>query len=182
MPRSREKPGLQPGASAGSIALVVDRVDWHARALMAAFAARGIRATPVTLPACGIETLSPSGLRLPGFVDRLPDAVLVRGMAGGSFEAVTLRLGILHALRERGVTIWNDARAIERCVDKSMTSFLLARAGIPTPATWVTESPETAHAIVARETKAGPLVLKPLFGSQGRGLRLITSPGGLPVP
>src|SRR5262249_50741891 len=95
---------------------------------------------------------------------------------------VTLRLGILHALRESGVTVWNDARAIERCVDKSMTSFLLARAGIPTPPTWVAESPEMARAIVARETKTGPLVLKPLFGSQGRGLRLIASSDELPAP
>ena len=58
---------------------------------------------------------------------------MVRSMSGGTFEAVTLRLGMLHALRELGVPVWNDARAIERCVDKSMTSFLLARAGIPTP-------------------------------------------------
>ena len=55
-------------------------------------------------------------------------------MSGGTFEAVTMRLGVLHALRELGVPVWNDARAIERCVDKSMTSFLLTRAGIPTPA------------------------------------------------
>ncbi len=30
--------------------------------------------------------------------------------------------------------VWNDARAIERCVDKSTTTFLLHKAGIPTPA------------------------------------------------
>jgi tetrahydromethanopterin:alpha-L-glutamate ligase len=103
-------------------------------------------------------------------------------MAGGSFEAVTLRLGILHALRETGVPVVNDARAIERCVDKSTTSFLLARAGIATPATWVVESPELAAAIVRREAAAGPLVLKPLFGSQGRGLRLINREQDLPDP
>ena len=55
---------------------------------------------------------------------------------GGSFEQVTLYLGVLHALRELGVTVWNDARAIERCVDKSTTTFFLQRAGIPTPWTW----------------------------------------------
>jgi tetrahydromethanopterin:alpha-L-glutamate ligase len=104
----------------------------------------------------------------------------VRTMSGGSFEAVTLRLGILHALRELGVTVWNDARTIERCVDKSMTSFLLARAGIPTPATWTIESYEQAYATAERETAEGPLVLKPLFGSQGRGLRLIHTPEDLP--
>src|SRR5215203_2315039 len=131
------------------IALITDAVDWHARALTRAFARLGARARAVALPACAIDTTSPLGLAIPGF-DRLPDAVLVRSLSGGSFEAVTLRLGILHALRERGVPVWNDARAIERCVDKSMTSFLLARAGIATPATWTTESREAALAIVRR--------------------------------
>jgi RimK family alpha-L-glutamate ligase len=101
-------------------------------------------------------------------------------MSGGTFEAVTLRLGVLHALSELGVTVWNDARAIERCVDKSMTSFLLSRAGIATPATWALESYEHARAIVEREAAEGPLVLKPLFGSQGRGLMLIREPQDLP--
>src|SRR5262245_13463914 len=164
------------------IALVVDRIDWHAREMTRAFAALGARAVPVKLPDCAIDTGSPSGLRIAGFGERLPDAVLVRSMAGGTFEAVTLRLGILHALRERGVTVWNDARAIERCVDKSMTSFLLAHAGIPTPPTWATESPDAARGIVRREIAHGPLVLKPLFGSQGRGLRLVRSEGDLPAP
>jgi RimK family alpha-L-glutamate ligase len=103
-------------------------------------------------------------------------------MSGGSFEAVTLRLGILHAARELGVMVWNDARAIERCVDKSMTSFLLARAGIATPPAWAVESREAAAAIVVREAVDRPLVLKPLFGSQGRGLRLIRTPNDLPEP
>jgi tetrahydromethanopterin:alpha-L-glutamate ligase len=106
----------------------------------------------------------------------------VRSMSGGSFEAVTLRLGILHAARDLGVMVWNDARAIERCVDKSMTSFLLARAGIATPPTWAVESRDAAVAILAREVAQGPLVLKPLFGSQGRGLRLIRMPEDLPEP
>src|SRR5262245_14617054 len=176
MPRSRS-----PASGDPAIALMVDRVDWHARELVKAFAASGARAIPVTLPSCAIATQSEYGVRLPGFPDRPPDAVLVRQIAGGTFEAVTLRLGILHALRELGVPVWNDARAIERCVDKSMTSFLLARAGVATPATWATGSPEAARAIVRREGGHG-LVLKPLFGSQGRGLRLIRSQADLPAP
>ena len=101
-------------------------------------------------------------------------------MAGGTFEAVTLRLGILHALQEIGVPVWNAARSIERCVDKSATSFLLTRAGLPTPMTWAMESREAAAEVVRRE--AGPFVLKPLFGSQGRGLRLIRGEWDLPDP
>src|SRR5262249_8199665 len=64
----------------------------------------------------------------------------------------------------------------------SMTSFLLARSGIATPDTWTVQSRQAAHAIVAREAVRGPLVLKPLFGSQGRGLRLIRTPDELPEP
>src|SRR5258708_1781075 len=63
-----------------------------------------------------------------------------------------------------------------------MTSFLLARAGLPAPPSWRGESPEAARAILRREGKHGPLVLKPLFGSQGRGLRLIHDASELPEP
>jgi|SRR5579884_295107 tetrahydromethanopterin:alpha-L-glutamate ligase len=164
------------------IGLVVDNMDWHARALSRALTALGATSTPIRLTACGVATSNPTGLVIDGFGAGLPDAILVRSMSGGSFEAVTLRLGILHAARDLGVMVCNDARAIERCVDKSMTSFLLARAGVATPPAWAVESREAAIAIVAREAADGPLVLKPLFGSQGRGLRLIRTPEDVPEP
>jgi RimK family alpha-L-glutamate ligase len=163
------------------VGLVIDSIDWHARQLIAALSSRGVETVPVQLSSCGMATTSASGLHIDGFGKILPDAVVVRTMSGGTFEAVTLRLGVLHALRELGVTVWNDARAIERCVDKSMTSFLLVRAGIPTPSTWAMESYEQAYAIVERETAQGPMVLKPLFGSQGRGLKLVHKPEDLPI-
>jgi tetrahydromethanopterin:alpha-L-glutamate ligase len=164
------------------IGLVIDSVDWHARQFIAALSSCGVEIVPVQLPSCGIATSSPTGLTIDGFGHALPDAVVVRTMSGGTFESVTLRLGVLHALRELGVMVWNDARTIERCVDKSMTSFLLSRAGVPTPATWATESYEQACTIAERETgRGGALVLKPLFGSQGRGLKLIQRPEDLPA-
>jgi len=163
------------------IAIFVDRPDWHARRLETAFAARGWTAAFISLRDCGFRIGEASGLALPGFAEALPDAAFVRCIPGGSFEQVTLRLGVLHALREAGVPVCNDARAIERCVDKSMTSFMLQRAGLPTPETWVCETPAEAAEIVAREARAdSPLVLKPLFGSQGRGLKLIGDPADLP--
>ena len=146
----------------------------------AAFTAAGARVERIDLADCGFDTCSPSGLSLPVLGSRLPDAVHVRTLSAGSFEAITKRLGILHALTKLGVVVWNDARAIERCVDKSMTSFLLARAGVPTPPTWTMESLGAARALVEREAPSGPLVLKPLFGAQGKGLRLIRRPEDLP--
>jgi tetrahydromethanopterin:alpha-L-glutamate ligase len=181
MPRSPERFGIDDQAPRPTVGLVVDHMDWHARQVVAALASRGFIAAPIHLDRCGFATPSTSGLRIDGFGERLPDAVIVRSMSGGTFEAVTLRLGILHALREYGVLVWNDARAIERCVDKSMTSFLLARAGIATPPTWTVESYDQARAIVQQQTKDAALVLKPLFGSQGRGLRLIRKADDLPL-
>ena len=115
-------------------------------------------------------------LHIPGF--QLPElrGAFVRGVPGGSLEQVILRLNILHALSALGVPVFNDGRAIERTVDKSMTSFLLKTHGLPTMDTWVTESAEEAAAI-ARECIAdyGSVVVKPLFGSQGNGVLRIRS-------
>ncbi|MEM5382869.1 RimK family alpha-L-glutamate ligase [Paraburkholderia phymatum] len=155
------------------VAIMTDETGWHTGRLKKAFRARGVEARCVDLATCRIDTTwSPYGLAIPGFARELPDAVFVRGIAGGTFEQVTLRLGILHALRECGIPVYNDARAIERSVDKSMTSFLLHRAGVPTPAAWATESAAFAQRVLMRETAARhQVVLKPLFGSQGKGLR-----------
>jgi tetrahydromethanopterin:alpha-L-glutamate ligase len=165
-----------------TILVVSDQRDWHARQMESAFAAAGGQVERIDLADCGFDTCSPSGLSLPILGSRLPDAVHVRTLSAGSFEAITKRLGVLPALTKLGVLVWNDARAIERCVDKSMTSFLLARAGVPTPPTWTTESLQSARELVKLETSRGPLVLKPLFGAQGKGLRLIRRPDDLLAP
>ena len=151
--------------------------DWHARALRAALERNDAQVTEMRLEACAFDSTAACGLRF-GRLPGLPDGVLVRTVAAGSFEAVTRRLGILHALKALNVPVWNEARAVERCVDKAMTTFLLARAGLPVPASWAVEGIEAAREIVASE--AGPLVLKPLFGSQGRGLVLVRAPDDLP--
>ena len=166
------------------IAIMTDETGWHTRQLQAALRARGAVGRCLDLADCRIDTAHAwHGLVLPGYGSDLPDAVLVRGFAGGTFEQVTKRLGVLHALREFGVPVYNDARAIERSVDKSMTSLLLHAAGVPTPATWAMESAEDAQRLVMRESAAGRgLVLKPLFGSQGKGLLRVGFVEGEHVP
>jgi RimK family alpha-L-glutamate ligase len=166
------------------VAIMTDAVGWHTRALQRALRERGAEGRCVDLAQCRIDTQHAwHGLVLPGFGGGLPDAVLVRGIAGGSFEQVTKRLGVLHALREFGVPVYNDARAIERSVDKSMATLLLHAAGVATPPTWALESPELARRLVMREGAAGhALVLKPLFGSQGKHLALVGRVGDRHVP
>lgn len=158
-----------------TVAIMTDETGWHTRRLQAALRARGCVGRCVDLADCRIDTTAAwHGLVIPGFGRELPDAALVRGIASGTFEQVTKRLGVLHALRELGVPVYNDARAIERSVDKSMTSLLLHAARIPAPPTWATESLAHAQRIAIREGAGGhALVLKPLFGSQGKGLQLV---------
>ena len=64
-----------------------------------------------------------------------------------------------------------------------MTSLLLHLARVPTPATWAMESAQEAQRLVMRESAAGDaLVLKPLFGSQGKGLMRVGRVDGEHVP
>jgi tetrahydromethanopterin:alpha-L-glutamate ligase len=163
------------------ILVVNDNSEKHSRGLAAGFRRRGAVAVDAPLASLAFDTGSPAGIAIPGFDGALPDAVLVRSIAAGSFEAVTRRLGILHALVKLSVPVWNSAVTIERCVDKSMTTFLLQNAGLPTPPTFAVEGLEAARKVAARELPAMPLVLKPLFGAQGRGIRLIRALADLPA-
>lgn len=155
------------------IAIVTDEPGWHGARLKNALAGRGCLGQYVSLTKCRL-TLDgdASPVLMPGFASGLPDGVIVRGVPGGSLEEVVFHLDILHALKHLGVPVYNEARAIERTVDKAMTSFLLRHAGIPTPATWAVRGRDEAIGIATAELRAGhELVSKPLFGSQGQGLR-----------
>ncbi len=144
---------------------------WHGAQLADALASRGAEPVFASLKDCMIDCSGEKPrVHLPN-VSETPKAVFVRGIAGGTLQQITTRLNVLHILKLQGVTVYNDGRAIERTVDKAMTSFLLHHAGIATPKTWVCESRQTAHQIIAQNTQK--LVIKPLFGSQGQGVRLV---------
>lgn len=148
---------------------------WHGAQLASALDLRGYQAVFVSLQDCLINcSIAKPSINIPHFSE-LPKAVFVRGIAGGSLQQITQRLNILHVLKILGVIVYNDGKAIERTVDKAMTTFLLHQAGIATPKTWVCESRQQAHAIIAQNISLNQqLVIKPMFGSQGRGVRLIT--------
>lgn len=101
------------------------------------------------------------------------DIVLVRIIPRGSLEQTIFRMDALHLLEERGVRVFNSAKAIERTVDKYYTSGLLAQADLPTPRTIVCEKSD--HALEAFAALGSDIVVKPLFGSMGLGLIRIES-------
>jgi len=165
------------------IPIFTDEPGWQGSQLKAAYAKRGIEAVFVSLQDCVIDLSGKSSrIHIPNFSE-LPKAAFVRGVAGGTLPQVITRLNVLHMLSMQGVKIYNDAKAIERTVDKAMTSFLLRQSGIATPPTWVCESRAQAQSIrQAAAERHQRLVIKPLFGSQGQGVRELMHDEPLPVP
>jgi len=153
---------------------------WHARRLVAALADRGCEATIVPWQAlgAGIEpTGEPTGERTgerfgpPGFA--AADLVAVRGMPGtgpveARLEEVIFRMDVLGRLAARGTPVINPPRALEIAIDKYLSLAILAAAGLPVPKTVVVQ--DAAAAQRAWEELGGDCVVKPLFGSRGRGI------------
>lgn len=156
---------------------------WHGQMLSRAFEKRGHQAVLIDLQDCLLDlSQHRPQFHLP-CLDNLPRMAFVRGIAAGTMQQVTMRLNFLHMLNMQGVKVYNQGRAIERTVDKAMTSFLLKQAGIATPNTWVCETRKHAHQVIETQQKnEQTLVIKPLFGSQGQGVRLITPQDKKPLP
>ncbi|MDG1893900.1 MAG: RimK family alpha-L-glutamate ligase [Fuerstiella sp.] len=102
------------------------------------------------------------------------DAIIVRTMPPGSLEQVVCRMDFLAAVAASGVRVINDPRAIECAVDKYLTTQKLASAGIRVPDTIVCEDSDAA--LDAFELLGGDVVVKPLFGAEGRGIMRVDHP------
>jgi RimK family alpha-L-glutamate ligase len=158
------------------IAIFNDTHGWHSEQLVHAFNKLNIDVILTDLAECQISLDSPFGLNIPQFEQQLPDAVMVRGIAPGSFEQITLRMDVLHTLAELGVPVFNSAKIIEYTVDKARTSLKLHLAGINTPKTWACENSQSAKQIIQAQLNLGEqVVIKPLFGCQGKGIAKIST-------
>ncbi len=100
------------------------------------------------------------------------DAVLVRTMLPASLEQVVFRMDALAALAQGGTPVINPPKAIEGAVDKYLTTCRLQQAGLLTPQTYVCQRADEAMAAFA--SLGGDVVLKPIFGGEGRGITRLT--------
>ena len=100
--------------------------------------------------------------------------IIVRPVGRGSLEEIIFRMDMLHRLERLGTFILNSPAAIERSIDKFYTLALLEEAGLSVPKTAVTESAD--EALKAFYELGGDVVLKPIFGSRGRGSTRISDP------
>lgn len=114
----------------------------------------------------------PLGFSAGGCDLRSFDAVLVRTMPPGTLEQVVFRMDVLGQLEAAGGVVINPPRAVEAAVDKYLTLAKLNRAGLPLPRTITCQTVDEAMA--GFERLGGDVVLKPLFGSEGRGITRVS--------
>ncbi len=96
------------------------------------------------------------------------DAALVRTMPLGSLEQVIFRMDCLQALHDGGCKVINPPRSLEVAIDKWLTQHRLHLAGVLTPPTIVCQTRDAA--LAAFEQLGGDVLIKPLFGGEGRGI------------
>ena len=154
------------------IAVLAARDSWYFRDLVRAAGDRH-RLTAISYKSLGSHVAGASlsidgdGLSLNSL-----DAVLVRSMPPGSLEQVVFRMDALARLEATGVRVVNPARAIEAAVDKYLATAKLQAAGLLVPPTVVCQT--AADGLAAFEALGGDVVVKPLFGGEGRGITRVS--------
>ena len=157
-----------------NVIIFSDSHDWHSNELKKELKKLNCKVFCLSLDDCFINTNNKNNIFIPGFSKNLPDGCFIRTIGKGTFQQITRRLTILHVLKKLKVVLFNDVNCIEKATDKSMTTFLLSHNKINTPDTWVPEKLPVAKNFL-KELKKKKLygIWKPLFGSQGKGLRVI---------
>lgn len=96
------------------------------------------------------------------------EALIVRSMPIGSLEQVIFRMDCLQTWQSRGVAVHNPPRSLEIAIDKWLCLQRLSDAGIAVPATICCQT--RSAAMEAFEVLGGDVLVKPLFGGEGRGI------------
>lgn len=160
-----------------SIALLSSRFGWHERDLIRAARRLGVAievadfrdlharvgAPPEHGPRLGAGTLDLAAAR----------AVIVRTMPAGSLEQIIFRMDLLHRIEKAGVPVVNSPRSLEAAIDKYLSIARLESASIPVPPTRVAQ--DARQAMMFFEELGGDVIVKPLFGSEGKGQERLTS-------
>lgn len=100
------------------------------------------------------------------------DCVLVRTMPPGSLEQVVFRMDVLGLWQAAGHLVINAPRSIEVAVDKYLALAKLQAAGLVVPRTRVCQTVD--EAMEAYASLGGDVVIKPIFGSEGRGIARVS--------
>ncbi|MCE9555500.1 MAG: RimK family alpha-L-glutamate ligase [Planctomycetes bacterium] len=158
-----------------NIALLGSSASWYFHDLVRAAAGRH-EITAVTFKDLWSDVCSTgSTLESGGFDLKKADCVLVRTMPPGTLEQVVFRMDALAELEAAGRLVINPPRGVEAAVDKYLTTMRLQRAGLLVPRTIVCQTADAGMAAFA--SLGGDVVMKPLFGGEGRGITRLADDG-----
>jgi RimK family alpha-L-glutamate ligase len=159
------------------VVLLGEPGGWHLERLAEALRSRGHDVAPVRWGALAAG-VGPEGEWFAPETIARADAIVVRGMPGVAagpdrLEEVVFRMDVLARLAARGTTVVNAPKALEIAIDKYLTLAVLASAGLMVPRTRVVQDADAAER--AWDELGGDCVVKPVFGSRGRGLARLTT-------
>jgi ribosomal protein S6--L-glutamate ligase len=144
------------------IAILANEESWYYRDLARAAGDHGHRVERWDFP------------QIVGTVRTGAEAFAVGETSADDVDAVIVRMDWLARLEARGVRVINPPKSLECAVDKYLTTARLSAAGLPVPDTIVCESPDAA--LLALDQLGGDVVVKPLFGAEGRGIVRVSDP------
>jgi ribosomal protein S6--L-glutamate ligase len=95
-----------------------------------------------------------------------PDVCLVRGFGPGTQEQISKRLSVIYQLEQTGVRVVNPLKPLLNARNKYVAILTLAKANLPIPPTFITESSLEAY---LKTKRFRAVVYKPIIGSMGYG-------------
>ncbi len=158
-----------------TIAVVGVPGAWSTQRLVESLAACGARASVVDLAhvALDLET----GALHSGDHDLCTfDAIVVKKIAPTYTPDALERVELLKWCKHRGVRVFSDPDSMYPLIDRLSGTLRLRAAGVPMPATLITEDPTLAYEFVR---KHGKVIAKPLFTSKARGMTPLRAGDGL---
>jgi ribosomal protein S6--L-glutamate ligase len=142
---------------------------WSTETLADAVAARTGRRLVIDMAAVSLD-LERQRLLFQGQDLCQLDALIVKKISASYSPATLDRLELLRVAERSGVRVFSRADTMLRLIDRLSCTVTLRNAGIPMPATRVTEDVDAALAAVE---VFGSAVFKPLYSTKARGMCVI---------
>lgn len=148
--------------------------NWYVRDLIRAAGSHSIEVRSFEEMEAGCDRQGNWSVAAAGMALHDCDAIFVRTMPLGSLEQMVIRIDILHQLEQLGVCIVNPPRTLEIAIDKWLTLYHLRNLGVALPATHCCQQRQQSMEVFERLGR--DVVVKPIFGGEGRGIMRIQDP------
>lgn len=156
------------------VLVLSDPDSWHLSDLKRAANAMGIQIASTEFASLATKVFpATEPFETPDSLVGTADAIIVRTMPAGSLQQIIFRMDALAQFERQGKLVMNPAKSMEAAIDKFLSLDLLNHHGLPVPRTFVSQT--VRQALDHFECLGGDVVVKPIFGSRGKGVERIGS-------